>query len=58
MSLPSVSVQPARLIGLEVVLKSSIHSSLEDAAVPAQAISLMTTARAGNGVSVRVGVVV
>jgi hypothetical protein len=41
MSPPSVSFQLSRSIDLDPGLCSSIHSSLEEASVPAHAISLM-----------------
>ncbi len=52
------SDQPFKLIGEEVVLKSSIHSSFALAAVPPHAISLMTTARTVTAVGVGVNVFV
>ena len=55
-----LKTQPDKLIGLEPGFHNSIHSSLEEAAVPAQAISLMITLRnpTGVGVIVLVGVTV
>ena len=53
---PAASAQPLRSIAVSNVLKSSIHSSAELAFEPAQAISLMMTAPAGNVPGVRVAV--
>ena len=59
--LPALSFQPVRSTELEVLLRSSIHSSFEDVAVPIQAISLMTTVEIGDssgrfdGIGVGVG---
>jgi hypothetical protein len=44
------NIQPAKLTGLEPGLYNSIHSSLVDAAVPAQATSLIRSVRAGKAV--------
>src|SRR5687768_1803378 len=49
-----LKTQPDKLTGLEPGFHNSIHSSLDEAAVPAQAISLMTTLRNPTGVGVRV----
>src|SRR3972149_10732561 len=43
MSPPSVSVHPSRVIGAGPGFHNSIHSSLVEASVPAQATSLMRT---------------
>lgn len=55
MSPPSVRVQPLKLIVELELLKSSIHSSLAEANVPAQATSLIRIIRAGYGVWAGVG---
>ena len=56
MGVPStpLKTQADKLTGLEPGFHNSIHSSLDEAAVPAQAISLMTTLRNPTGVGVRV----
>src|SRR3990172_8001336 len=51
MSLSSVSVQPSNGTSSRPGLSSSIHSSLVEANVPAQATSLMMTASGANGVA-------
>ncbi|GBL19629.1 hypothetical protein EMGBS3_13350 [Anaerolineaceae bacterium] len=56
MSAPSLKVQPVRSISAVPELYSSIHSSLEEAEVPAHATSLMITASGGVSVAVAVGV--
>lgn len=55
MSPPSVKVQPLKLTGEFELLKSSIHSSLAEAVVPAQANSLIRIVRGGKGVDSDVG---
>ena len=56
MSPPSLRVQPVRSMSAAPELYSSIHSSLDDAEVPAHATSLMTTASGGVSVAVDVAV--
>jgi hypothetical protein len=55
MSSPSVRVQPLKLIAELELLKSSIHSSLAEANVPAQANSFIRIVRAGYGGLIGVG---
>ena len=56
MSPPSLRVQPARSISAAPALYSSIHSSLDEAEVPAHATSLTVTASGGVSVAVDVAV--
>ena len=53
---PSPKVQPVRSISAAPALYSSIHSSLDEAEVPAHATSLTVTASGGVSVAVNVAV--
>ena len=50
-----LNIHPVKLTGMEPGLYNSIHSSLEEAAVPAQATSLIIKLRKPAGVAVLVG---